>query len=104
MSRPVFIWRFALLPILPSRTAHLGGTVATIGFPDPSLQGFSPKLAGFNAKAQSGKDARQIPSVLCALASLRLCVNFLVGGAGTSGALPEILADGHQLNYAVKSR
>jgi S1-C subfamily serine protease len=33
------------LPILPSRTAHLGGTVATIGFPDPSLQGFSPKLA-----------------------------------------------------------
>jgi hypothetical protein len=22
-----------------------GGTVATIGFPDPSLQGFSPKLA-----------------------------------------------------------
>ena len=23
--------------------------------------------------------------------------------AGTSGALPEVLADGHQLNYAVKS-
>jgi hypothetical protein len=23
---------------------HLGGTVATIGFPDPSLQGFSPKV------------------------------------------------------------
>jgi hypothetical protein len=26
-----------------------------------------------------------------------------VGGDGTSGALPEVLADGHQLNYAVKS-
>ena len=25
------------------------------------------------------------------------------GHAGTSGALPEVLADGHQLNYAVKS-
>jgi S1-C subfamily serine protease len=37
--------RFAPLPILPSRSAHLGGTVATVGFPDPSLQGFSPKLA-----------------------------------------------------------
>jgi S1-C subfamily serine protease len=31
------------LPIAASRTAHLGGTVATIGFPDPSLQGFSPQ-------------------------------------------------------------
>jgi hypothetical protein len=27
------------------RMMHLGGTVATFGFPDPSLQGFSPKLA-----------------------------------------------------------
>jgi hypothetical protein len=27
-----------------SRSAHLGGTVATIGFPDPSLQGFSPEV------------------------------------------------------------
>jgi S1-C subfamily serine protease len=32
------------LPIAASRSAHLGGTVATIGFPDPSLQGFSPKV------------------------------------------------------------
>ena len=71
--------------------------MATVGFPDIGLQGFAPKLAGFNAKAQSGKDARQTPSVLCALASLRLCVDFF------SGALPEVLADGHQLNYAVKS-
>jgi hypothetical protein len=39
-----------LLPIAASRPAHLGGTVVTIGFPDPSLQGFSPKL-------QSAQDA-----------------------------------------------
>jgi S1-C subfamily serine protease len=38
------VGRFAPLPILPSRSAHLGGTVATIGFPDPTLQGFSPKV------------------------------------------------------------
>jgi len=35
--------KFSPLPIAASRSAHLGGTVATIGFPDPSLQGFSPK-------------------------------------------------------------
>jgi hypothetical protein len=36
--------RFAPLPILPSRSAQLGSMVATIGFPDPSLQGFTPKV------------------------------------------------------------
>jgi len=36
---------FKPLPIAASRTAHLGGTVATVGFPDTGLQGFSPKLA-----------------------------------------------------------
>ena len=46
--------RFAPLPILPSRSAHLGGTVATIGFPDPSLQGFSPKLAKGEIASLSG--------------------------------------------------
>jgi S1-C subfamily serine protease len=37
--------RFAPLPIAASRTVALGGTVATIGFPDIGLQGFAPKLA-----------------------------------------------------------
>jgi serine protease Do len=46
--------RFAPLPILSSRSAHLGGTVATIGFPDPSLQGFSPKLAKGEIASLSG--------------------------------------------------
>ncbi len=48
------VGRFAPLPILPSRSAHLGGTVATIGFPDPSLQGFSPKLAKGEIASLSG--------------------------------------------------
>jgi S1-C subfamily serine protease len=37
--------RFAPLPIVASRTVNLGGTVATVGFPDIGLQGFAPRLA-----------------------------------------------------------
>ena len=36
---------FKPLPIAASRTVKLGGTVATVGFPDIGLQGFAPKLA-----------------------------------------------------------
>jgi hypothetical protein len=36
---------FKPLPIAASRTMKLGGTVATVGFPDIGLQGFAPKLA-----------------------------------------------------------
>jgi S1-C subfamily serine protease len=37
--------KFVALPIAASRTVKLGATVATVGFPDTGLQGFSPKLA-----------------------------------------------------------
>ena len=37
--------RFAPLPIAASRTVNLGGTVATVGFPDIGLQGFAPKVS-----------------------------------------------------------
>jgi len=33
----------APLPIAASRTLNLGGTVATVGFPDIGLQGFAPR-------------------------------------------------------------
>ena len=46
--------KFSPLPIAASRSAHLGGTVATIGFPDPTLQGFSPKLAKGEIASLSG--------------------------------------------------
>lgn len=36
---------FSALAILPSRAVRLGATVATVGFPNPELQGFTPKLA-----------------------------------------------------------
>jgi len=32
------------VPIAASRTVKLGGTVATVGFPDIGLQGFAPKV------------------------------------------------------------
>jgi hypothetical protein len=35
---------FKPLPIAASRTVNLGGTVATVGFPDIGLQGFAPKV------------------------------------------------------------
>ena len=36
--------RFAPLPIAASLSVKLGGTVATVGFPDIGLQGFAPKV------------------------------------------------------------
>ena len=36
--------KFSPLPISSSRSAQLGGTVATVGFPDIGLQGFAPKV------------------------------------------------------------
>jgi S1-C subfamily serine protease len=37
--------KFAELPVVLSRKVQLGATVATVGFPNIGLQGFSPKLA-----------------------------------------------------------
>ena len=44
----------APLPIAASRTGLLGGTVATVGFPDIGLQGFAPKLAKGEIASLSG--------------------------------------------------
>ncbi|HXR48385.1 MAG TPA: tetratricopeptide repeat-containing serine protease family protein [Candidatus Limnocylindrales bacterium] len=46
--------RFAPLPIAASRSVNLGGTVATVGFPDIGLQGFAPKLAKGEIASLSG--------------------------------------------------
>ncbi|MGA9777156.1 MAG: tetratricopeptide repeat-containing serine protease family protein [Verrucomicrobiia bacterium] len=45
---------FKPLPIAASRTVVLGGTVATVGFPDIGLQGFAPKLAKGEIASLSG--------------------------------------------------
>ena len=46
--------RFKPLPIAASRTVALGGTVATVGFPDIGLQRFAPKLAKGEIASLSG--------------------------------------------------
>jgi S1-C subfamily serine protease len=46
--------RFKPLAIAASRTVALGGTVATVGFPDIGLQGFAPKLAKGEIASLSG--------------------------------------------------
>jgi S1-C subfamily serine protease len=52
--------RFAPLPITSSRSVKLGGSVATVGFPDIGLQGFAPKFARGEIASLSGAadDAR----------------------------------------------
>ncbi|HEY3901858.1 MAG TPA: tetratricopeptide repeat-containing serine protease family protein [Chthoniobacter sp.] len=105
---------FAPLPVISSRAVRLGNTVATVGFPDPQLQGFSPKLSKGEIAALSGSsdDARyfQISVPLqpgnsggalvdergnvVGIVSAKL--NFRTALA-SSGELPE------NVNYAVKS-
>src|SRR5213596_4025071 len=48
------------MPAAASRAVKLGGTVATVGFPNIGLQGFAPKLAKGEIAALSGAgdDAR----------------------------------------------
>lgn len=106
--------RFAPLPVAASRTVNLGGTVATVGFPDIGLQGFAPKLAKGEIASLSGAgdDPRyfQISAPVQpgnsggALVDARGNVIGIVSAKldasaalASSGALPE------NVNYAVKS-
>jgi TPR repeat protein len=106
--------RFSPLPIASSRAVKLGGTVATVGFPNIGLQGFAPKLARGEIASLSGvqDDARYFQISLPvqpgnsggALVDERgnvvgvVSAKLNAGAAlATSGALPE------NVNYAVKS-
>jgi S1-C subfamily serine protease len=106
--------KFSPLPIAASRTASLGGTVATVGFPNIGMQGFSPKLAKGEIASLSGAaddpryfqisvpvqpgnsggalvDARgNVVGIVAAKLSARAALD-------ATGALPE------NVNYAVKS-
>ena len=106
--------RFASLPIAPSRAVKLGGTVATVGFPNIGLQGFAPKFARGEIASLSGAgdDARYFQISVPvqpgnsggALVDERGNVVGVVSAKlnaaaalSASGALPE------NVNYAVKS-
>jgi S1-C subfamily serine protease len=105
---------FASLPITSSRAVKLGGTVATVGFPDIGLQGFAPKFARGEIASLSGAgdDARyfqiSVPvqpgnsggalvdehGNVVGVVSAKLNAS---AALATTGALPE------NVNYAVKS-
>jgi S1-C subfamily serine protease len=106
--------KFAALPVVSSRAVKMGGTVATVGFPNIGLQGFAPKLAKGEIAALSGAqdDPRyfqiRVPvqpgNSGGALVDERGNVVGVVAAKlntaaalATSGALPE------NVNYAVKS-
>ena len=106
--------KFAALPVVTSRPVKLGDTVATVGFPNISLQGFAPKFARGEIGSLSGPqdDARyfqisvpvqpgnsggalvdergNVVGVVSAKLSAKAALSI-------SGALPE------NVNYAVKS-
>jgi S1-C subfamily serine protease len=106
--------KFAPLPVVSSRAVKMGGTVATVGFPNIGLQGFAPKLAKGEIAALSGAqdDPRyfqiSVPvqpgnsggalvdehGNVVGVVSAKLNV---AAALATSGALPE------NVNYAVKS-
>jgi S1-C subfamily serine protease len=102
------------LPLISSRGVKLGDTVATVGFPNTTLQGFSPKLGKgeIASLSGSGDDARyfqiSVPvqpgnsggalvdeqGNVVGVVSAKLSAG---AALATSGALPE------NVNYAVKS-
>jgi S1-C subfamily serine protease len=106
--------KFAALPVATSRAVKLGGTVATVGFPNIGLQGFAPKFARGEIGSLSGPqdDARyfqisvpvqpgnsggalvdergNVVGVVSATLSVKAAL-------ATSGALPQ------NVSYAVKS-
>jgi S1-C subfamily serine protease len=106
--------KFTALPVAASRSMKLGGTVATVGFPNIGLQGFAPKFARGEIGSLSGleDDARYFQISVPvqpgnsggALVDERGNVVGVVSGKlnpkatlFTSGSLPE------NVNYAVKS-
>jgi S1-C subfamily serine protease len=106
--------KFPALAVVSSRAVKMGSTVATVGFPNPTLQGFAPKLAKGEVAALSGAqdDPRyfqvgvpvQPGNSGGALVDERGNVVGVVSAklsaaaaVATSGALPE------NVNYAVKS-
>ena len=106
--------KFSPLPVAASRGVKLGGTVATVGFPNIGMQGFSPKLAKGEIASLSGAvdDARyfqiSVPvqpgnsggALVDEHGNVVGVVSAKLDAAtalASSGALPE------NVNYAVKS-
>jgi hypothetical protein len=102
------------LPVIPSYVAKLGCTVATVGFPNVGLQGFSPKLAKgeiaslcgarddpkyfqISVPVQPGNSGGALVDERGNVVGVVAAKLSVVAAVATSGALPE------NVNYAVKS-
>lgn len=106
--------KFPALPVMTSRAVKLGGSVATVGFPNIGLQGFAPKLAKGEIASLTGAadDARyfqiSVPvqpgnsggALVDERGNVVGVVSAKLNAAATlaaTGSLPE------NVNYAVKS-
>ena len=106
--------KFRAIPLAPSRTAKMGDSVFTVGFPNPQLQGVAPKLTDGKISSLSGMqdDSRHFQISVAVQpgnsgGALVNSVGNIVGivtarlsdkaALESSGALPQ------NVNYAVKS-
>lgn len=105
---------FDALPVAASRSVKLGQTVATVGFPNTGLQGFSPKLAKgevasvagahddprhfqISVPVQPGNSGGPLVDTKGNVVGVVVAKLSAKAALATSGALPE------NVNYAVKS-
>ena len=106
--------QFMALPLAPSRAVKLGDSIFTVGFPNPALQGTSPKLtkgeisslAGIHddpryfqisAAIQPGNSGGALVDAAGNVVGLVTAKLSARAALATSGALPK------NVNYAVKS-
>ena len=106
--------QFAALPIVSSRAVKLGNTIATVGFPNVGMQGYSPKfakgeiasLAGteddpryfqISVPVQPGNSGGALVDERGNVVGVVVAKLNAATALATSGALPE------NVNYAVKS-
>ena len=106
--------KFVALPVAASRGVRLGATVATVGFPNTGLQGFSPKLAKGEIGSLAGArdDARHFQMSVAiqpgnsggALVDERgNVVGVVVAKLSQRAAIATTSTIAENVNYAVKS-
>jgi hypothetical protein len=106
--------QFNSLPVIPSRGVRLGSTVATVGFPNVGLQGFSPKLAKGEIASLAGvqDDARHFQISVpvqpgnsggALVDEHGNVVGVIKGGLSQKAALATSGTLAENVNYAVKS-
>jgi S1-C subfamily serine protease len=105
---------FSPLPVKSSRSVRLGETIATVGFPNPGLQGFSPKLTKGEISSLAGiqDDPKQFQVSLpvqpgnsggALVDATGNVVGVVVARLNQSAALATTGALAENVNYAIKA-